>query len=779
MKHQWKRLAALAMVLSMCLSLLSANAWATEVSGGGYTEDSFVAESETADDSSAPETEETGEAAPVEDEAAEEAESADTADTSEAEELTEEEDLASVEETAEDGESDTEGEIALTAGESDESDALVSATADEEDDSVLDSGTCGDNLTWTLNSDYVLIISGTGDMTDWSSSSSIPWYSYIEKITQVVIESGVTSIGRYAFYNCTGLTSVVIPDSVTSIGNYAFRGCTGLISVSIPDSVTSIGDAAFYSCTSLTSVTIPDGVTRIGSETFYCCYSLASVTIPDSVTSISSYAFYYCTSLTSVTIPDGVTSIGAYAFEGCSKLASVTIPDSVTYIGSSAFRYCASLTSVTIPDGVTTIGSYAFYSCGKLTSVTIPDSVTSIGVYAFDGCYKLTDVYYGSTEDDWNTIDIGSGNEYLTYATIHYTESGETGGDADPTYYTRYAYASKGSSVTLSAYLLDKNGNEVDFSADSSYTFRWVKVTDAFVVYDEDEGTGLWEQTESDVLGTDSTYTIASVSADDYFDEGSDSLYYYICYIYQDGVLVALDYVNILDPSVWSGTSSNIYANVGDSVTLKAYLESANGFALDFDTFDYDDITFAWVKVTCSMDSASGDWVCKAGDVLGTDASYTIDALTTGDFYNTDSDTYYYYVCYIYQYGYQIASDTVYISGHIWDDGVVTTEPTCTVEGVMTYTCTVCGETYTVAIPATGTSDSGTTDDSSNSSTSDSSSSSSSSNSSSSSSASDAEASGVETGDSASLTLWAALAGIALLAMATILATRRRVSHKK
>ncbi|MCD7801724.1 MAG: leucine-rich repeat domain-containing protein [Clostridiales bacterium] len=691
-----------------------------------------------------------------------------------------------MEETAEDGEPDAEEEIALTAG---ESDALVSATADEEDDDVVSSGTCGDNATYTLTSDGVLTISGTGAINDYAFTI-VDGSGFTERdsIVTVIIEYGITSIGESAFQGCTSLTSVTIPDSVTSIGYQAFGYCT----------------------------------------------SLASVTIPDSVNSIGKYVFWACYSLTSVTIGNGVTTISDDAFNDCVSLASVTIPDSVTSIGKTAFA-----------------------SCERLTSIVIPASVTSVGTAAFEYCTSLTDVYYGGSKYDWVNISIGNYNTCSTNATIHYTESGETGGDADPTYYTRYAYASKGSSVTLSAYLLDKNGNEVDFSADSSYTFRWVKVTDAFVVYDEDEGTGLWEQTESDVLGTDSTYTIASVSADDYFDEGSDSLYYYICYIYQDGVLVALDYVNILDPSVWSGSTSNIYANVGDSVTLKAYLENASGFALDFDTFDYDDITFAWVKVTCSMDSASGDWVCKTGDVLGTDASYTIDALTTGDFYNTGSDTYYYYVCYIYQYGYQIASDTVYISGHIWDDGVVTTEPTCTVEGVMTYTCTVCGETkteaipatghswddgvvvkaatctedglltytcsvcgetetvtiaasghsyddgvvtveptstedgvmtytctvcgetYTVAIPATGTSDSGTTDDSSNSSTSDSSSNSSSSSSSSSSSASDAEASGVETGDSASLTLWAALAGIALLAMATILATRRRVSHKK
>ena len=241
----------------------------------------------------------------------------------------------------------------------------------------------------------------------------------------------VTSIGNYAFYNCSGLTSVTIPDSVTNIGAYAFCDCWGLTSMTIPDGVTSIGDGAFTCCYNLTSVTIPDSVTSIGDWAFCECWSLTSVMIPNSVTSIGDGAFYNCSDLASVTIGNGVRNIGNSAFDFlyedplsvCTSLAAVyitdlaawcrisfdgvtanplywahslylngelvtnlVIPDTVTNIGAWAFYNCDSLVNVTIPNSVTSIGDLAFYYCSGLTSVTIPDSVTSIGASAFYGC---------------------------------------------------------------------------------------------------------------------------------------------------------------------------------------------------------------------------------------------------------------------------------------------------------------------------------------------------------------------------------------------------------
>ena len=253
-----------------------------------------------------------------------------------------------------------------------------------------ESGTCGPNLKWHLTDDGVLTISGKGKMNDYTDYNRItPWRDSYEKIKQIIIGDGVTTIGGYAFKDCSSLTSVTIPNSVTKIGDDTFDGCSSLTSVTIPNSVTEMGYRTFYKCSALKSVTIPNSVTKIGSCAFYYCSSLTSVTIQDGVTNISSGAFSYCSALKSVTIPNSVTEIGSGAFSYCSALKSVTIPNSVTEIGSGAFYYCSSLTSVTIPNSVTEIGSYAFSYCINITQISSEAVVPPFcDLYAFNHINK-------------------------------------------------------------------------------------------------------------------------------------------------------------------------------------------------------------------------------------------------------------------------------------------------------------------------------------------------------------------------------------------------------
>ena len=264
--------------------------------------------------------------------------------------------------------------------------SLLPATALAAD--IVDSGTCGaegdgSNLTWTLDSEGVLTISGSGDMHGYGPSDA-PWHG---RVKSAVIAEGVTSIGWYAFCDCTSLTSVTIPNSVTSIGADAFYNCSSLTSVTIPDSVTSIGVGAFASCTSLTGIWVAEGNSHYSSDASGVLFNKDKTTL--------------------------VQCPGAFA--------AYTIPNSVTSIGDGAFSFCTSLTSVTIPYSVTSIGRHAFQGCTSLTSVTIPNSVTLIDSCAFEDCTSLTDVYYTGSEAQWKAISISSaGNDDLLTANIHY-----------------------------------------------------------------------------------------------------------------------------------------------------------------------------------------------------------------------------------------------------------------------------------------------------------------------------------------------------------------------
>ena len=258
-----------------------------------------------------------------------------------------------------------------------------------------DSGSCGTSLTYSyVESTHTLTISGTGAMTKFDLfKTKAPWDGYKASITSVVIESGVTSIGEYAFKQCISLASVTIPTSVTNIGKSAFEQCSSLTTIDIPASVESIGNGAFGS-TGLTEVTIPASVTTLGTSVFTSCTSLTTVSISADLTSIGMSLFSGCSQLASVNIPASVTSIDGAAFYNCSNLTSISIPASVTSIGTQAFRNCTGLTSIDLPANLTEIGVYAFYGCNNasLTTISIPASVTSIGQNAFKNCSNLATV---------------------------------------------------------------------------------------------------------------------------------------------------------------------------------------------------------------------------------------------------------------------------------------------------------------------------------------------------------------------------------------------------
>ena len=185
----------------------------------------------------------------------------------------------------------------------------------------------------TLSDDGTLTISGNGEMKDWRNSSDGAWYDNRE-IKNVIINNGVTSIGKSAFSYCSNLISITIPNSVTSIGGKAFVSCRSLTSITIPDSVTSIGGDAFGCCESLTSINVDSNNEKYMSDNgvLYTKDKKTLIQYPSKkegteylilqgVESIGEFAFSDCTSLTNITIPNSVTSIGDYTFGKCDSLS--------------------------------------------------------------------------------------------------------------------------------------------------------------------------------------------------------------------------------------------------------------------------------------------------------------------------------------------------------------------------------------------------------------------------------------------------------------------------
>lgn len=233
-------------------------------------------------------------------------------------------------------------------------------------------GQCGDNITWSLNTDDgALVINGTGPMYDYSYQDT-PWYNksidrggwweiIAKLIRTITISDGITSIGSYAFSYGSSLSSISIPNSVTIIGRSAFEFCSSLSSIEIPNSVTNIGYRAFEYC-GLTDVYISDlsAWCRIegGRELFFNCPS--------------HHLYLNNEEIIDLVIPNGTTTIGAGVFSNC-FISAVTIPNSVTSIGNRVFEYCTGLTSVTcLGETPASISSDTFEEASSLSAIYVP-----------------------------------------------------------------------------------------------------------------------------------------------------------------------------------------------------------------------------------------------------------------------------------------------------------------------------------------------------------------------------------------------------------------------
>ena len=294
------------------------------------------------------------------------------------------------------------------------------------------SGKCGENATWSLDSGGNLTLAGTGAMYDYSYSGS-PWYARRGDIVRINVGNGITSVGDYAFNNCSNLTSATIGSGVITIKEDAFRECGNLASISLSATLTTI-EGAFSYCDHLR--TIQYG----GSENQWNNISINSTNYPYLYASGS--MIHYAGSPNTSSIVSGrcgnnitwsldssgnlsLTGTGAmydYSYSGSpwyarrGDIVRINVGNGITSVGDYAFNNCSNLTSATIGSGVITIKEDAFRECGNLASIYLPASLGTIE-YAFSYCNRLKSIYYAGTESEWNSISINSSNNKFLFAT--------------------------------------------------------------------------------------------------------------------------------------------------------------------------------------------------------------------------------------------------------------------------------------------------------------------------------------------------------------------------
>lgn len=189
-------------------------------------------------------------------------------------------------------------------------------------------------------------------------------------LAAIEFPSGITSIGANAFEG-TSLIGLVIPNSVTTVGDYAFKNCTGLRgNANLSSYITSLGVGIFEGCSMVSETNIRAAVTIL-TDTFKGCVRLQNISMNSTTVTTLDGTFYGCSALRAVPNRSTITTWQNGTFQNCTALTSVSVPDNITGIGVSVFKGCTNITSITIPNSVGGIGSEAFADCEALESVTI------------------------------------------------------------------------------------------------------------------------------------------------------------------------------------------------------------------------------------------------------------------------------------------------------------------------------------------------------------------------------------------------------------------------
>ena len=466
----------------------------------------------------------------------------------------------------------------------------------------------------------------------------------------VTVPDFITVIGNNAFFNCSNIQSINIHKDVKGIGNNAFQNCAALSNVNFEtgSKLNSIGYAAFYRCAALTSIDIPENVTKIGTFAFVDS-GLKSINISKSVTDMGEGTFNGCTALSNVKFDDGskLSSIGEAAFYNCTALESIDIPKNVTTIKNNAFDG-SGLKSITIPKNVASIEKNSFSNCKSLLNVDFEDGsvLDTIGEEAFNGCVKLTAI---EIPDSVDTIDIYAFDSCESLEAVKLSEKADLGKGA-------FSGCSSIKSIVIPDGILSIE----------DYLFR--------------NCTSL----QSIELPADIVYV------GEYSFDGCTALE--SIFIPSNVVPAANAVINTASKVLYEVRDGKTYITeitLGDGRSDVAIPETICGIPVVYADENYRRFVGTHTHVAESkQESCTEDKVCGICGNTYMAASGHDDS----DSWKYDADNHW-KICARVGCGEQIK-----LEAHTFDEGVVTTEPTEYSEGVMTYTCIVCGYEKTESI---------------------------------------------------------------------------------
>ena len=572
--------------------------------------------------------------------------------------------------------------------------------------------------------------------------------------------SGVTNVGAYAFKDCRYLTCMFLNDDITTISERAFYKGEYLSAINMPRRLELVDKYAFYGCDTLTFVRARNcsRLRRIEDHAFYSCTMLAELRLPEGLTYIGPWAFAWDRILgqedTTLGLPSSLQTIGTGAFAFVNHHKNLNIPANVTSIGDYAFMCDYYMNNLTFSPGdkKLTIGKAAFFGDNHMKSVDLSNRVAQIDRCAFAGCEMLEEAYFGDKIDTIEGRAFTSLDNAMKIAVegvlngILRPDDTEQNADQAGDISTALNMIAKVTKLKRAVFKNDP-AKSIYAAADSNRSFP----DDCVVYYPQgsytwlaelkDDGTwqgyqtGFWhgdhiaaftdtvvaptctEQgythhvctvkgctyapvDDTYVAATDHTWVKTQTLPPTCTEQGTAFYKCSACGATRTEKIAALSHdlsrcdlrpaATCTQPGRAVGTCARCGVKIDEVIPAKGH------------DYSYAETSVAptctepgHYKGTCPTCGKDYDDVVPA---LGHDWGEWVTSIEP----TVSTVGYRYHVCNRDGCGYREGEDIPKLHTHTWDAGVVTQKPTAAEPGVRTYTCTVCGQTRTETIPATG-----------------------------------------------------------------------------